>query len=306
MVAKHSIPTFSVVIPTYNRCNVILETVQAVLNQTFSSFEVVVVDNGSTDHTSDIIRSISDSRVRYLKLKGSGSPASPRNHGIVEARGEWIAFLDSDDYWFPEKLESVANVLEKEDCDLISHFQEIRDTRTNKVIEVMGYSCDAAITYEAILRSENCFATSSIAIRRQFITNRNLHFNESVKYFAVEDYDLWLRVLANGGKAIFLNKILGVNNVSEGHMGVPELVFKNMFELLKDHAHNVQKFTDQREDLENELISALHMRQAVLKLRMGEVWASMAGLKNAIVLRPLSPMSYFFFRLRQRFGLDSH
>ena len=117
MVAKHSIPTFSVVIPTYNRCNVILETVQAVLNQTFSSFEVVVVDNGSTDHTSDIIRSISDSRVRYLKLKGSGSPASPRNHGIVEARGEWIAFLDSDDYWFPEKLESVANVLEKEDCD---------------------------------------------------------------------------------------------------------------------------------------------------------------------------------------------
>ena len=87
----------SVIIPTYNRAQYILECIESVLMQTYQNLEVILVDDGSTDHTEQLVRNIDDKRFNYIAIENSGRPATPRNVGLDLARGEFIAFLDSDD-----------------------------------------------------------------------------------------------------------------------------------------------------------------------------------------------------------------
>ena len=96
-------PRVSVIIPTYNREKYIAETINSVLDQTFSDYEIIVVDDGSADNTERLIREQFADEVIYLS-KPNGGPASARNMGMRVAKGEYIAFLDSDDLWLPEKL----------------------------------------------------------------------------------------------------------------------------------------------------------------------------------------------------------
>jgi len=102
----------SVVIPTYNRANIISRTINSVLNQTFQNFEIVIIDDGSSDDTEQIIKKFNDERVKYIKQQNSG-PSNARNNGIKKAEGRYIAFLDSDDEWLPQKLEKQVCFLEK-------------------------------------------------------------------------------------------------------------------------------------------------------------------------------------------------
>lgn len=97
----------SVIIPTYNRASLLPRAIESVLGQTFQEFELLVVDDGSTDNTEKVMEAYSkkDARVRYIKQSNSGGPARPKNTGIQRAKGEFIAILDSDDEWMPEKLE---------------------------------------------------------------------------------------------------------------------------------------------------------------------------------------------------------
>ena len=97
-------PKISVVIPTFNRAHLIGEAIESVLNQTFPDFELIVVDDGSTDDTQEVVHHFTDPRLKYLKLTNSGVSAA-RNTGIQACSGDIVAFLDSDDLWLPEKLE---------------------------------------------------------------------------------------------------------------------------------------------------------------------------------------------------------
>ena len=94
----------SVIIPTYNREKTILRALQSVLNQTYSNLEVLVIDDGSTDGTAEVVKGVEDSRVRYVLLKKNGGASNARNIGVNMASGEWIAFQDSDDCWHKDKL----------------------------------------------------------------------------------------------------------------------------------------------------------------------------------------------------------
>lgn len=95
----------SIVMPSYNTGKFIGETIQSVINQTYAYWELLIVDDCSSDDTDAIVASFSDPRIRYLKNKKNSGAAVSRNWALREARGEWIAFLDSDDLWYPEKLE---------------------------------------------------------------------------------------------------------------------------------------------------------------------------------------------------------
>jgi len=105
-------PVVSVIIPTHNRAHYLGQTIQSVLEQTRSDFEILVIDNGSTDNTKEVVNSFGDQRIRYFYQENSGSPVSPRNRGIRNAIGKYIAFLDSDDLWLPEKIEKQVAFLE--------------------------------------------------------------------------------------------------------------------------------------------------------------------------------------------------
>jgi len=94
-------PTISVVIPAYNSEKTIKETIDSVLNQTYSDLELIVVNDGSTDATLDVILTIDDSRIKVFSHPNSGAPVS-RNRGLAESKGQYISFLDADDLWTPE------------------------------------------------------------------------------------------------------------------------------------------------------------------------------------------------------------
>ena len=102
----------SVVLPTYNRARCLSRSINSVLNQTFSNLELIIVDDGSTDNTRELVESFSDPRIRYIYQENAGACAA-RNHGINEALGTYIAFQDSDDEWRKDKLEIQLNALIK-------------------------------------------------------------------------------------------------------------------------------------------------------------------------------------------------
>ncbi len=121
----------SVILPTFNRAHLICEAIDSILNQTYRDFEIIVVDDGSTDNTTEVLQRYSD-RITYIKQENKG-PGDARNRGIAEAKGEYIAFLDSDDIWFKDKLELQVAVMEKlpEIGFLCSDFCILKDGEEN-------------------------------------------------------------------------------------------------------------------------------------------------------------------------------
>lgn len=103
----------SIIMPSYNTEQYIAKSIQSVRNQTYTNWELIIVDDCSTDNTDEVVASISDNRIRYLKNEKNSGAAVSRNRALREAKGRWIAFLDSDDLWMPDKLEKQIEFMEK-------------------------------------------------------------------------------------------------------------------------------------------------------------------------------------------------
>ena len=108
-----STPLVSIVIPTYNRAHCIARTINSVIEQSVTDWELVIIDNNSTDSTLEIISSFSDERISTSQIENNGIVATSRNLGIRLSRGKYVAFLDSDDWWVPEKLEISVSALKE-------------------------------------------------------------------------------------------------------------------------------------------------------------------------------------------------
>ena len=118
-------PIFSVVIPTYNSSKTITKTINSVLKQNYQNFEIILVDDGSTDNTVNKVELINDNRIRIFKIKRSGGPAKPRNYGIKKSKSNWICFLDSDDLWEYNKLKILFKSIKNNDFDILCHNEYI-------------------------------------------------------------------------------------------------------------------------------------------------------------------------------------
>ncbi len=185
---SRQIPTVSVIIPTFNRGWVIREAIDSVLNQTFGNFELIVVDDGSTDNTLDILAEYKD-RITLIKQRNRGVSAA-RNRGMDAASGRFIAFLDSDDLWLPQKLNRQIEFFDSNPDALICQTEEtwIRDgVRVNPGKRHRKVS---GMIFEPSLRL--CLVSpSAVMIKRSLFEEVGL-FDESLP--ACEDYDMWLRV----------------------------------------------------------------------------------------------------------------
>ena len=103
----------SVIIPTYNRAEFLRSAIESALNQTYTDLEIIVSDDKSTDHTREVVKSFKDNRIKYILNEGNKGPSATRNTAILASKGEYIAFLDDDDEWLPDKLQSQVEVLDK-------------------------------------------------------------------------------------------------------------------------------------------------------------------------------------------------
>jgi glycosyltransferase involved in cell wall biosynthesis len=187
-------PTVSVIIPTYNRENLIVRAIYSVLKQTYQDFEIIVVDDGSTDHTEDVIRQLQnkEKRIIYIKNKKNKGAATARNTGIREAKGKYIAFQDSDDEWLSGKLEKQMKMFKKAPLEIgviYTGFWRIEADKkeyipSDKIIKKEGY-----IHIE--LLKGNFVTTQSIVVRKECFEKVGM-FEEDLP--RLQDWELVLRL----------------------------------------------------------------------------------------------------------------
>jgi glycosyltransferase involved in cell wall biosynthesis len=187
-------PSFSVVIPAYNSGGFIAGSLLSVLGQTYGNYEIIVSDDGSTDNTVEIIEAISagypEKRIELLKNKHIG-PGAARNSGIEAAKNEWIAFLDSDDHWLPQKLQKVVEIIQKdESVNLICH-NEILKKEKGDILFDYANAYNKRINSFLSLYRRNTLSPSTTVLKKRLLIKAGM-FDVSLP--SAQDFDLWLRI----------------------------------------------------------------------------------------------------------------
>lgn len=193
--------TVSVITPCYNSESVIKETIESVLEQTYQDWEMLIIDDCSTDRSAEIILAYCKihPRIKYMKTEfASGSPALPRNLGIKYANGRYIAFLDSDDLWLPQKLEEQLSLFENENVAIVYSDYEKMDMmgkRAGRVIKAL-----AQTSYRELLK-ENVIA----CLTAVYDVNKvgKVYFSR----VGHEDFVVWLSILKKGFRALNTNTV---------------------------------------------------------------------------------------------------
>jgi glycosyltransferase involved in cell wall biosynthesis len=187
-------PLVSIIIPAFNLVSYIGQAVESALNQTYRPTETIVIDDGSTDGTSSVLQKYSD-RVRVVFQRNGGAGAA-RNRGIAEATGEYVAFLDGDDAWFPDKLEKqLAMFVRYKDVHLVSGMAECVDESGVEMdvdLNYHGNVYDRPLRlYDELLQKGNPIWTSSVVVRKAAIEEAGF-FDEGKR--RSQDYDMWIRL----------------------------------------------------------------------------------------------------------------
>ena len=285
-------PTVSAIIPAYNAVRTVGRAIESCLNQTHPPIEVLVVDDGSTDGTAEVVASFGTS-VRFER-KPNGGPASARNHAAQLASGDWLGFLDADDRWLPRKLENQLTLATSDDIAIIQ--------------TLMGgarVQIPQEITFSQLWET-NLVRTSSVLIRRS-VFERLGGFNEDPQLISSEDYHLWQRVAAAGGRILTYPEALTEWTRSRG-------LSSNLAVFGKAQLHNVTLLSKEL-DLPAESIrrkqlriydeigqDALHQRDMPLaRSKLAEAFRIKPSLRRVLLLAvSLLPVSVIDLRRRWR------
>lgn len=204
-------PLFSIIIPTYNRGERLKICLDSLVNQTYRNFEVIICDDGSNDNTKAVVESYNVKlNLIYLWEENWGGPAKPRNRGIAKAQGEWICFLDSDDWWTPNKLQVCYESI-KSNVDLIYHDITLCRGKSRKGIRVRKMASPILID---LLVKGNEICNSSVVVRKNILSIIG-GINEDKKMISSEDYNTWLRISQLTDNFVHIPKKLGFYNIHE-------------------------------------------------------------------------------------------
>jgi glycosyltransferase involved in cell wall biosynthesis len=193
-------PTVSVIIPVYNGAKFVARAIESVINQTFTNWELIVVDDGSTDTSKEVISDYvkKDGRIQYHWEPNSGTPAKPKNTAFKYAKGEYVAYLDQDDEWLPEKLEkqlAVFATYPNEKIGLVSCGGYIRHEEGSPKTVPPAMKKD--VTLSDLLMYNYIFSNSSVMIPATVVRAVGDR-DESKGIGYLEDWDMWVRIAANG------------------------------------------------------------------------------------------------------------
>lgn len=257
----------SVVIPSYNSAKYLPATLDSVLAQegagSLFELEIIVVDDGSTDDTQAVVEEYGE-KIIYCKIKNSGRPAVPRNVGAKLAKGEFLAFLDSDDIWLPTKLKEQLGVFtDHPGIVLVSSNAEKIDAKGKRFGELVVSKelLPKQANYCELLK-DNFICTSATVVRKDAFLSAG-GFSESPDLKAVEDYDLWLR-LASRGEIAYKESATILYRVHQGNISKANgpLAIKRLAKVYKNVAKNVEGKKNKRAAVE--ALSAAHYSMASL------------------------------------------
>lgn len=195
-------PKISLITPTKNRANLIGKMIESVISQTFRDWELIIIDDGSTDNTKEIVAKYSskDPRISYYSLPAGSGPGAARNYGVQKATSDLICISDSDDLSLPERLEETVRELEKTGVDVV--YGNLQITNMDNGEEQIRKSSDFSLD---LLKRVNIVPNPTAAFRKSvFVENGG--YDQDLR--TSEDYDLWLKLALSGRKFLHIDKIL--------------------------------------------------------------------------------------------------
>ena len=235
----------SVVIPTHNSEKYIPETLHSVFLQTYDNFEIIVSDSGSTDKTRDVVKKIFHQnkliKAQLLENIDMG-PGRNRNMGILSAKGDWIAFLDSDDFWYRDKLIKVVESINIDpSVDLWCH-SEVMMVQNKQILLEHYKKFNPNINPFLSMYRGSSLSTSAVTVKRELLIKVGL-FDIDETFAHAEDWELWLR-LAKVAKIGYIKDALGVFAVREGSLTSHSMkVFKALMRIVQKHHNELKKVT---------------------------------------------------------------
>lgn len=299
------IPMISIVIPLYNKEDCVSTTLQSVLNQSFTNFEIVVVDDGSTDKSLSIVSSLSDNRIRLFS-QNNGGPSSARNRGLKESRADYIAFIDADDIWDPNYLKEMVFLINRfPDAVFWSFNYSVIEDRKIKDVRSKEYCGYVSENWDAFPFP---FFTSASCCRKSTMDDLG-GFDERIVYG--EDLDMWFRLLLSG-RGVMDSRVMVYYNKD-----VTDALTQHKIPLERHLPFFIDKYLDYR--MKNSAFRRYFDEQMVYLLypylldddykRIAHSLAEKLDyslLKKSMRFRMSLPYTYRFFRhIKDTFGIGS-
>jgi glycosyltransferase involved in cell wall biosynthesis len=279
---KNVPPKVSVIIPTYNRADFLAETVDSVLNQTYGDFEIIIVDDGSTDNTYQVAQTFTDPRIKYIRQENQGLSGA-RNSGIRCAEAEYLAFLDSDDILFPHKLEIQVQALDDNPgIGLVAggflyideHSKPLEEQRSwvawpNLDIDTWLFMCP--------------FVCHSVLVRRSWVERVGM-FDQNFR--RCEDWDLWLRLSYAGCQMSWVENIVCGYRLHSGQMVSDAVSQKRISLAVLDKFYTNPSLPDKFLALKPEVYAFTYLSGASREYIAGQVHEARSDIEQAIQLNP--------------------
>ncbi|MGB7590655.1 MAG: glycosyltransferase family 2 protein [Terriglobia bacterium] len=269
-------PAVTVVIPTFNRAAIVVRAIRSVMRQTCQDWELIVVDDGSTDGTEQAVKGLSDNRIKYIRHDRNRLAGAARNTGIRYAQGEYVAFLDSDDEWPPEKLQKELEVFRNSDpaVGLVYTGKMILD-ETGRVLEIR-MATKSGWVFDALLDSNFIGSSSLVTVKKQAL-ERVGGFDETL--VSHQDWDLCLRVAR-------VSRIASVPNcLVKRHLGSDQ-ISGSLRRICEGRERILQKY---RSEMKPRTL-ALHLSRAALLLFNYDPRRARALAWEGLRLRPVQPL----------------
>jgi glycosyltransferase involved in cell wall biosynthesis len=271
-----AVPRISVIVPTYNRARDLARCLDSLVAQTFKDFEVLVCDDGSTDDTPQVVQRYAGKLdLTYHWAENFGGPARPRNVGLQKARGDYVAFLDSDDWWMPRKLEVSLAFLAR-GAELVYHNMYLVTSggERRRRRKSVNRKLHSPVLEDLILNGNAIDTSSVVAARSLFQTIGG--FAEDRNLIAAEDYDAWVRAARVTEAFVRIPETLGYYWVGQGNLSNPARTLINLDALEKRYADEIHKFAASRGV---GWLSYLKARCHYLEGSLGEASANLSSIR---------------------------
>ena len=269
------------------------EAIQSVVAQSYNNWELIIVDNNSTDHTTEVIKKYEDIRIKTIKINNHNIIAKSRNAGLHIAQGDWVTFLDSDDVWYPHRLETIVECIKSNNqYDIISTNEMLINTSSGYKKKLIYGKKRLDNLYFSLLIYGNLLSPSATAVKTKFIKKNLILFRENHEFITAEDYDFWLLLAKHQANLISLDTVLGEYRVHKNNTSIKNDLHRiNVQNVIFDHLKNLDLHTKQKKNLKNKINSRLTLTDAKINLENGKILLGLSNLFTSLTKSPL-----FFFK----------